>query len=128
MALPPEDTIEILQLYSRYSTAIDTGDAEGFGGCFVEDGIFENGISTIVGPVDIGEFATQTHTAMPGLRHNATNIVVDGEGRSARGSAFLIVYLTDGGYKVITTGRYADELARTDDGWRFTRRVFTADT
>ena len=65
---------------------------------------------------------------MPGLRHNATNIVVDGDGLVATGSAFLIVYLVDGGHKVISTGRYADELRKTDEGWRFTRRVFTADT
>jgi len=128
MSLPTEDTTEILQLYSRYSTAIDTGDGAGFGGCFVDDGIFDNGMNALVGPVDIAEFANQTHSAMPGLRHNATNIVIDGDGPSATGSAFLIVYLTDGGYKVITTGRYADELAKTDDGWRFTRRAFTPDT
>jgi len=128
MSLPAEDTIEILQLYARYSTAIDTGDAAGFGACFVEDGVFDNGMSTIVGPSDIGAFAAKTHAAMPGLRHNATNIVVDGDGRSARGTAFLIVYLVDGGYKVITTGRYADDLTKTDEGWRFNRRVFAADT
>ena len=62
------------------------------------------------------------------MRHNTTNIVVDESGASgAKGSAFLIGYLVDGGYKVIVTGRYSDELEKTDDGWRFTKRVFKAD-
>ena len=127
MSLGMDDTTEILQLYSRYSTAIDTGDATGFGNCFVADGVFDNGMAVIEGQSEIGKFADQTHSAMPGMRHNATNIVVDGIGADrskATGSAFLIGYLVDGGYKVIVTGRYEDELKKTADGWRFTKRVF----
>jgi len=127
MALGTDDTIEILQLYARYNTAIDTGDAGGFGGCFTPDGVFDNGMGVIEGRDDIADFAEKTHQGLPGMRHNATNIVVDGEGDTARGSAFLIGYLVDGGYKVIVTGRYEDTLARTADGWRFTKRVFRAD-
>lgn len=128
MSLNTDDTTELLQLYSRYSTAIDTGDSEGFGACFVPDGVFDSGISVIEGRPGIIEFATQTHSAMPGMRHNATNIVVEGDAQSATGSAFLIGYLVDGGYKVIVTGRYSDELTKTDEGWRFTKRVFRADS
>ncbi len=127
MALATDDTIEILQLYARYNTAIDTGDADGFGGCFVPDGVFDNGMAVIEGRADIAAFATQTHAGMPGLRHDATNIVVDGDGKEATGSAFLVGYLVDGGHKVIVTGRYQDALAKTGDGWRFTKRVFRAD-
>ncbi len=128
MPLNTDDTIHILQLYSRYSTAIDTGDGAAFGGCFVPDGVFDSGMSVIEGQTAIGEFATQTHSAMPGMRHNATNIVIDGDGASATGSAFLIGYLVDGGYKVIVTGRYTDELGKTNEGWRFNKRVFRADS
>ncbi len=127
MSLSTDDITEILQLYSRYNTAIDTGDASGFGACFVSEGIFDNGMGIVTGRDDIAAFADRTHSAMPGMRHNATNIVVEGDGIEARGSAFLIGYLVDGGYKVIVTGRYADELRKTDEGWRFTRRVFRAD-
>jgi ketosteroid isomerase-like protein len=127
MGLTTDDTIEILQLYSRYNTAIDTGDRSAFGDCFVPDGIFDNGMNVIEGQSAIAKFAEQTHSAMPGLRHNAVNIVVEGDGESAAGSAFLIGYLVDGGYKVIVTGRYSDELTRASEGWRFTKRVFKAD-
>lgn len=127
MSLSTDDTIDILQLYSRYNTAIDTGDSAGFGACFVRDGVFDSGMSVVEGQIAISEFATQTHSAMPGMRHNSFNIVLDGDGESATGSAFLIGYLVDGGYKVIVTGRYTDELTKASEGWRFSKRVFKAD-
>jgi Tol biopolymer transport system component len=128
MPLDPADLIEIQQLYARYNTAIDTGDGETFAGCFAEDAYFDSGISQMDSHEDIAAFAVQTHTAMPSMRHNATNILLDSDGGGgAHGSAFLIGYITDGGYKVIVTGRYADELTRTSEGWRFAKRVFKAD-
>ncbi|MFP6654811.1 MAG: nuclear transport factor 2 family protein [Myxococcota bacterium] len=130
MSLDANNTTEILQLYSRYNTAIDTGDAEGFANCFVPDGIFNNGVAVIEGHDGISKFAEQTHSAMPGMRHNAMNIVVDGvegSGDQASGSAFLIGYLVNDGFKVIVTGRYQDQLKKTGDGWRFTERIFTMD-
>ena len=137
MSLTPDDTVNILQLYSRYSTAIDTGDGAGFANCFVPDGVFDNGMNVLEGFEAISKFAVQTHSAMPGMRHNATNIVVDSIAAAdaadtstdrAQGSAFLIGYVVDGGYKVIVTGRYIDELVKTADGWRFSRRVFKMDS
>ena len=128
MSLTTADLIEMQQLYARYNTAIDTGDGKTFAECFVENAHFDSGISKIDGREGIGAFAEQTHAAMPGMRHNATNILFDGDGDNATGSAFLIGYLTEGGYKPIVTGRYLDELVKTDDGWLFTKRVFKADS
>ena len=127
MSLSLEDTTGILQLYSIYNTAIDTGDGKTFGGCFVPDGIFNPGHALLKGFDAISEFAVQTHTNMPTMRHNATNIVIEGDGATATGSAFLIGYLAGSDYKVIVTGRYADTLTKTNEGWRFTERIFSAD-
>ena len=128
MSLNSDDIIEIQQHYARYNTAIDTGDGKGFAACFVPQGVFDSGMGDVIeGREGIAGFADQTHSAMPGMRHNVTNIVIEGDGSHAQGSAFLIGYLTDGGYKVIVTGRYSDELTKTDDGWRFTKRIFKAD-
>ncbi len=127
MSLNSDDIIEIQQHYARYNTAIDTGDGKGFAACFVPQGVFDSGMGDVIeGREGIAGFADQTHSAMPGMRHNVTNIVIEGDGSHAQGSAFLIGYLTDGGYKVIVTGRYTDELTKTDDGWRFTKRIFKA--
>jgi hypothetical protein len=128
MSLETSDTIDILQLYARYNTAIDTGDDAGFGGCFVPDGVFDSGMAVIEGREGISAFAKGTHAGLPGMRHNALNIVVEGDTPNATGSAFLIGYRVDGGYQVIVTGRYQDELTKTAEGWRFTKRVFRADT
>ena len=128
MSLSTDDLIEIQHLYSRYNTAIDTGNGPDFGACYAAPGYFDSGMSVIEGIENIEAFAVQTHTNMPGMRHNSTNIVLEGDGKTARGSAFLIGYLVDGGYKVIATGRYQDELVKTDAGWRFSRRVFKMDS
>jgi ketosteroid isomerase-like protein len=127
MSLSTQDSLDILQLYSRYNTAIDTGDGKTFANCFVEGGKFDAGFQTLDGHAAIAAFADGTHKALPGMRHNATNIVIDGAGDRATGSAFLIGYDTKGGYKVIVTGRYRDELAKTAQGWRFTSRIFSPD-
>ncbi|MBW2423637.1 MAG: nuclear transport factor 2 family protein [Deltaproteobacteria bacterium] len=128
MSLTTDDQIEIQQLYARYNTAIDTGDGKGFAACFVADGSFDPGTgSALSGREAFAGFAQQTHESLPGLRHNATNIVIEGGGDRATGSAFLIAYLVDGGFKVMTTGRYRDELTRTAEGWRFTKRIYKPD-
>jgi hypothetical protein len=85
MSLPTEDTIEILQLYARYNTAIDTGDHDGFAACFVAQGHFDSGMSVLDGQDAIAGFAKLTHENMPTMRHNASNIVVDGQGDTAHG-------------------------------------------
>lgn len=130
MSLSTDDLVEIQHLYARYNTAIDTGDGKTFAECFSDHPHFDSGLSVIEDLEGIAGFAVQTHSAMPGMRHNSTNIVIDGKttGDGATASAFLIGYLVDGGYKVIVTGRYLDELAQTEGGWRFTKRVFRADS
>lgn len=128
MPLSTDDLIEIQHLYAKYNTAIDTGDGEGFARCYTEPAYFDSGMSVVESLEGIADFAVQTHTNMPGMRHNSTNIVLEGDGEKAQGSAFLIGYLVDGGYKPIVTGRYRDELVKTAEGWRFTRRVFKMDS
>lgn len=127
MPLPTDDLIQIEQLYARYNTAIDTGDGETFAACFVPDGHFNPGHSQLDGREAIAAFAVDTHKNLPLMRHNATNLVIDGDGDAATGSAFLIGYLAGSEYKVIVTGRYRDDLVRTAEGWQFTNRQFSMD-
>lgn len=127
MPLSTDDLMEINQLYARYNTAIDTGDGGGFAGCFVAEGRFDPGTGLVEGREALAGFAEATHKSMPLMRHDATNILIDGDGDRATGSAFLIGYFGGSEYKIIVTGRYADTLTRTPDGWRFSERLFTAD-
>jgi uncharacterized protein (TIGR02246 family) len=127
MSLHTDDLIQIQQLYARYNTAIDTGDGEAFAGCFMPAGRFNPGHGLIEGLEAIAAFAVDTHKNLPLMRHNATNVVIDGDGSDATGSAFLIGYLAGPDYKVIVTGRYRDQLTRTSEGWRFVDRQFSID-
>ena len=127
MPLGTDDLVAIQQLYARYNTAIDTGDGQTFAHCFVPDGTFDPGNGVQEGREAIAAFAENTHKAMPLMRHNATNVVADGDGQKATGSAFLIGYLAGPDHKVIVTGRYHDTLVKTDEGWQFTERNFRPD-
>lgn len=127
MALTTDDFVEITALYARYNHAIDSGDGAGFAACFTDDGHLDTGMGPSEGTEAIAAFAVGTHEMMPGLRHQANNIVVDGGPDAASGAAFFVGYDVSEGYKVIITGRYADELVKSGDGWRFSKRVFTAD-
>ena len=80
MSLSTQDTLDILQLYARYNTAIDTGDGEAFAACFVPEGVFNPGHGLLEGHAAIAAFAVDTHKNMPLMRHDATNIVIDGAG------------------------------------------------
>jgi hypothetical protein len=127
MRPPTDDVLEILQLYARYNTAIDGHDPKAFSACFVEEGRLDSGSGVFEGHKAIAGFAAGVNSNLPGMRHYPTNIVVDVEGRSATGSAFLTCYDVRGGFRVTATGRYADRLTRTESGWRFTQRAFTPD-
>ena len=85
MPLTTDDVTEIQMLYARYNTAIDTGDGGAFGGCFVKSGVFQPGTGPVEGAEAIAEYGVTAHANMPLLRHNATNIVADGDGSEAKG-------------------------------------------
>lgn len=122
-----DDTLEILQLYARYNTAIDGHDPEAFAACFVAEGRLDSSEGIFDGHEAIAGFAAGVNSNQPGMHHNPTNIVVEVDGQHARGSAFLICYDVAGGFRVTATGRYADRLTRTPAGWRFTQRIFAPD-
>lgn len=129
MALDPADTIAIQQLYAAYNHAADRGDGTAFGGCFTPDGRFDMGGSVAEGFDAISKFAEQIPVMMPGARHIVTNILLQGDGDRATGRAYLMLVGTKSAPPAIAmTGSYEDRLVRAGNEWRFSERVFTADT
>jgi uncharacterized protein (TIGR02246 family) len=130
MSMPTEDLIAMHQLYARYNHAIDDGDGAAFAACFTADGALDGGLGDpIRGSEALEGFAVAVPKGMPGIRHQVSNIFVDGDGDDASGRAYLYVYTPGaGGPQVVTTGRYVDTLRRVDGEWRFVFRQFTADT
>lgn len=121
-----DDIVHIRSLYERYNHGIDSGDGAMFASCFTDDASLNTMGEPMVGHTAIAEFAEMTHGAMPALRHEATNVVIEVDGDTATGVAFLKAFMVPD-HSMVITGRYADEFRRTDDGWRISNRVFTAD-
>ncbi|GGJ91893.1 hypothetical protein GCM10011583_24220 [Streptomyces camponoticapitis] len=142
MAMTALDYEEIRQLLARYSHGLDFTDIRAFGECFAPDAVFsEKGLPPaspggaptemrFEGRASIVEFAAG-FTARAGghLRHWSSPPVIEGDGRSATGTSFLMVLRPGAapGSGVILTGVYHDTYTKTDGKWYFAHREFTAD-
>ena len=130
MALSAEDQLEIQQLYARYNHSIDRGRSDDWAACFIADGVFSSsGAGEFTGRDALAAFAKGFAERMK-ARHWTNNLVIEETPNGAKGSCYLILYALGGKESpanVLTTGSYDDELARTVDGWRFTRRTVTPD-
>jgi ketosteroid isomerase-like protein len=117
-----EDRDEILQLLYRYNHAIDSGDAEGWADTFTEDAVFDafGGGEVITGREGLLAFAA----SVQGIRHVVMNPLIDVSGDTAKVRAYLMFLM---GATIAGVGVYDDEVVRTPQGWRFAKRVFTAD-
>jgi 3-phenylpropionate/cinnamic acid dioxygenase small subunit len=129
VALAPSDMFEIHQLYAGYNHAVDDGDGDAFAACFVPEGRLGGDVD-ITGSEALVAFARAVPVSVPGIRHNATNILLAAgdDPDSASGKAYLTVMVsTNGQPSVFTTGKYVDTLRRTREGWRFVERSFSGD-
>jgi hypothetical protein len=131
MGLTTDDLVEIQGLAARYNHAVDSGDSEGFIACFTEKGVLSAGVIELEGHSALGDFAKNFAGSVREPRHIATNVVIDGDGDKATLKAYIQMYTLDGdpGKQVLSTsGKYDDQLAKEDGSWKFTKRVFTADS
>jgi len=123
--LTPADYTAIQQLYARYNTTIDRGDAEGWASTFTPDGVFMNNkgneaLKNFVNTWHAGQGASQ--------RHFSADVVItpSAEGATGSVSTMLINLATKpasiGGYVT-----YSDVLVKTATGWRFKSRALKAE-
>ena len=64
-------------------------------------------------------FFTQSRAGFSSARHVINNVVVEGDGDTAKSSAYLQVLRTDeGAIGIVSVGRYLDTLERTADAHR----------
>jgi uncharacterized protein (TIGR02246 family) len=129
MGLSTDDVVAIQQLVARYNFAVDGGDPDAFAGTFTPDGEFGAGGQVMRGHDELRAFVVGRAGIAP-RRHLVSSILVDGEGDRASLRAYLQVVAMgdDGALQVAVQGTYDDELVRTADGWRFSRRSFSPDT
>ena len=130
VALSTEDHLAIQKLYARYNHAIDAGNGAGWAACFTADGVFSSATGTFTGTEQLAGFGSAFAQRLK-ARHWTNNLVVEGDGATAKGSCYLMLLrLTPGEQppaSILTTAIYRDELKNGTDGWQFTNRTVVGD-
>ena len=126
------DRAQIRELTARYNRAFDDGDPDGFAATFIEEGVMEvEGTFSVSGRDGLAEMVRHTPYGVVHVTVDAT-VEVDGD-KAVQDVKMLVLSRPgpDAGAGARTTlsnsGRYHDELVRTADGWRFTRRTAVLD-
>jgi 3-phenylpropionate/cinnamic acid dioxygenase small subunit len=123
-----EDRQDISELLVRYATGIDRRDWPLFRTVFTDDCELDYGVIGVWNGVDaVAEFMEQTHAMAGHTMHRLSNqaITVDGDKAEARTYIDGLIMAADNESGVNAIGFYDDEIVRTPDGWRITRRRYT---
>jgi ketosteroid isomerase-like protein len=122
-----EDVLAIERLINLYGHVFDDADWDRLPELFTDDATFvvaRLGL-TCTGLSEIEQVMRQ---ARHPIAHYATNIVVDVEDGAEHARARVKLFAPRRSGRAMI-GSYRDELARTSDGWRFSRReVFLEET
>jgi 3-phenylpropionate/cinnamic acid dioxygenase small subunit len=123
-----DDKAQIADVLIRYATAIDSKDWPLLRSCWTDEIDVDYG--------DLGHFAAaealtdlmrQIHDGMGPTYHRMTNFVINAEGDRATARSYVHALLMaipdDSASWVEALGHYDDELVRTPDGWRISRRT-----
>ncbi len=118
------DTLQIQQLYARYSDAIMRNDAETFGSCWCDDGFWLLLGNEYRGKEVIVEAYTNSVAVADFIMHLALSplISLDGDKAKVRTQIQEILHFTGGGGAMIILGNYNDELRKIDGQWFFADR------
>jgi uncharacterized protein (TIGR02246 family) len=132
MVLSLEDRFAIIDLFVRYTTALDAGDVETIVGCFTEDGSLESpAVGKYAGHAGIRTFS-ERFAAMHGrgvqLRHVVSNFAITVDGETAHATCYLTCIITiDGKSQLMPPGRYECDLRRVGGAWLFQHRLVIMD-
>jgi hypothetical protein len=118
----------IVEVLTRYATGIDQCDWPLFRSCWTDEVDLDYGdVGRFTDPDALTHLFSQLHDPMGPTYHRLSNFVIDVDGNTATARTYVnaVLMLTpdDGANWVEAVGHYDDELVRTDDGWRISRRV-----
>jgi hypothetical protein len=122
------DKAQIAEVLIRYATGIDFKDWPLLRTCWTDDVDVDYGeVGKYSGVEAITALMEQLHSAMGPTYHRLSNfaITVDGDRATARSYVFahLEALADDPSSWVEALGHYDDELVRTPEGWRISRRT-----
>lgn len=123
------DRLEIHELYARYNQAIDDDRFDDWVDLFTPDGVFVS-TQTHAGHAALAQFVrdrAKRATDLPfrDAQHWNDNIVLTRVGDEVCGMCYLVRFAVDrdsGEKKIVTLGRYQDEIRRHGGVWLFARR------
>lgn len=116
-----EDTVEISSALALWAHIMDDHQLDRLGECLTDDAIWDGSIFGFEPVVGLDAIATVLSVPGHAKAHHATNIVVsEGPGDEVRARSKGLSLLEGGGVASVV---YADDLRRTDAGWRISRRV-----
>lgn len=122
------DRDDIVALTIRYATAIDSEQYELLSTVFTADADLDYGeVGHWTGAAEVTEFMDLAHRGAANTLHRMSNQVaaVDGDAATARTYVDALILGPDGS-GVNAVGYYDDEVVRTADGWRISKRTFTS--
>jgi len=120
---------DVTEVLVRYATAIDRKDWHLFRTCFTPDCQADYGDIGVWDGLDaITAYMTKTHPDTIRSLHRISNAVITrtGDGAAARSYVDVVYVGIDTRSGVQAAGVYDDELVEAADGWRISRRRYTA--
>lgn len=122
------DQLAILDLIARMNQSIDADDYAAYSRFYLEDGVIDSGF----GPPTTGRDAivaslNQSAPFITDKRHVASNVVINGTGRTASAVYYLTVFERKAGLTIAGTAMIIDELRRTPSGWLVVRHTTRMD-
>lgn len=128
-----EDQADIWRLFMTYKRVLDQRDFHAYASLFTEDAEWIGNLGKVIGPEQIERLLAETLEVWDDDRERTHHLVlnpvidVDGDTATAESNWGYVTRDADDSPVFSMLGRYLDELRRTPDGWRFSRRVAYCD-
>jgi ketosteroid isomerase-like protein len=128
-----EDQDAIWRLFMTYKEHLDQRDFNAYASLFTDDAEWIGNLGKCIGPLQIEKMLEQTLEVFGSDRERAHHLVlnpvidVDGDSATAKSSWAFITRSDTDAPVFLMLGTYYDQLRRTPDGWRFSRRVAYSD-
>lgn len=128
-----EDRDAIWRLFMTYKQHLDQRDFRAYASLFTDDAEWVGNLGKVVGPSQIEQLLHETLEVWGDDRERTHHLVldpeidVDGDTATARSNWAYVTRDEHDAPVLLMLGRYLDELRRTPEGWRFSRRVAYSD-